>query len=91
MIEFMDEMKGSLEIFGRSDQGGRVNMEEVEKDYLNISGRSEDFFTDPNLAQDPELLAALGGGGQPQRNTGSFGKAKLSDGVKSEVTTPARP
>lgn len=84
LIQMFDEINQTIGIFGRSDQGGYVNIEEVKKDYLEVSGRSDDFFVANDLAQNPELMQALqeGNGGY---NMGGFGKPRISDAVAEEV------
>lgn len=84
MIQMFDEFNQLLSLFGRSDQGGTMNMEEVQKEYLQVSGRSEDFFVSADLAQDPELAAALQGGGAAY-DKGSFGKPKVNDAVRNNA------
>lgn len=83
LIQMFDEINQSTAIFGRSDQGGSINMEELKKDYLEVSGRSDDFFVAADLAQSPELMQELEGG--QAQNTGSFGKPKVSDALAQEV------
>lgn len=86
MIQMFDEFNQILSVFGRSDQGGRVNIEEMQKEYLQVSGRSEDFFIAAELAQNPEMQAALAEEGQGGGyNQGSFGKPKVSDALKSNM------
>ena len=92
LIQMFDEFTQTINIFGRNDQGGMVNMEELKKEYLQVSGRSDDFFVAAQLAQDPELMQALAAGGQPSPyNMGSFGKTsgtptpKVSDAVKRNM------
>lgn len=87
MIQMFDEFNQILSLFGRSDQGGLVNIEEMKKEYLQVSGRSEDFFVASELAQDPELQAALSEpDAQPSPyNKGSFGKPKVSDALKDNM------
>lgn len=85
LIQMFDEINQTLSIFGRSDQGGAVNMEEVKKDYLEVSGRSDDFFVATELAQNPELVRALQEGQGETYAKGSLGKPKISDALKQEV------
>lgn len=84
LIQMFDELNQTLGIFGRSDQGGYVNIEEVKKDYLEVSGKSDDFFVASDLAQNPELMRALQEGDSAY-NMGSFGKPRISDAVTAEV------
>lgn len=91
LIQMFDEFTQTVNLFGRSDQGGRVNIDEMQKEYLQVTGRSEDFFQSNDLAQDPEMQAALAEAGQGGAyNTGSFGKPstpkpKISDAVKNNA------
>lgn len=84
LIQMFDEVNQTIGIFGRSDQGGSVNMEEVKKDYLEVSGKSDDYFVASDLAQNPELMRAMQEG-DGAYNMGSFGKPRISDAVAEEV------
>lgn len=80
LIQMFDELNQTISIFGRSDQGGSVNIEEVKKDYLEVSGKSDDFFVSSDLAQDPELVAALKEEDSGY-DMGSLGKPRVSDAL----------
>ena len=85
LIQMFDELNQTMGIFGRSDQGGSVNIEEAKKDYLEVSGKSDDFFVVADLAQNPEMQAALQKEGDSY-NMGTLGKPKVSDALASEVS-----
>jgi hypothetical protein len=84
LIQMFDEINQTIGIFGRDDQGGSVSMEEVKKDYLEVSGRSDDFFVSADLAQNPEMVEALKQGGA--YDTGTLGKPRVSDALAQEVS-----
>ena len=45
MIEMFGEFDKIVELFGRDNQGGTVKMEELQKEYLQTSGRPDELFT----------------------------------------------
>lgn len=91
MIQMFDEFNQILSIFGRSDQGGTTDIAEMQKEYLQVSGRSEDFFISQDLIQqDPELAAALSENSGGGYNTGSFGKPSVKAALRNKaVGAPA--
>lgn len=75
-----DEFTQLINTFGRSDQGGTVNMEELQKEYLEVSGKPDEIFT-TRMYQSLEAQ-----GGQPDAyNMGSFGKPTVKTASRQEA------
>lgn len=70
MIQMWDEFTQLINIFGRSDQGGEVDIDELKKEYLDVSGRPDELFTSKLYKQ---LDKRVEGEGSPYKQ-GSFGK-----------------
>ena len=85
MIQMFDEFTQVLNTFGRDDQGGTTNMDEMQKEYLEVSGRPDEFFTSKIYQELDEKTASVEQGGQAY-NTGSFGKPTIKQALEAEVT-----
>lgn len=84
MIQMWDEFTQLLNTFGRDSEGGQVNMEELKKEYLEVSGRSDKMFTTQMYQQ---LEKEMGGEEASPYNMGSFGRMKptVKDAQKMAV------
>lgn len=83
MMQMWDEFGQAMKVFGR-----QVNLDEVKKEYLEVSGRSEDFFLAPEvleLQEQEQALAQQEAGSEYQM--GQFGGAKpnISNAVKDNM------
>lgn len=76
MITLFDEFAKLLQIFGPE-----VNREQLKKMYTDATGRPSEIFSPP---QQPQMQIP-GQEAPEQLNTGSFGKPKLSEAIKSKA------
>lgn len=83
MIQLFDEFNQLVALFGRSEQGGSVNVDVLKKEYLKVSGRPDELFTS-KLYKQLEQEQAAAQGGQPY-NEGSFGKPTIKSAAKQSV------
>ena len=83
-IQMFDEFGKLIELFGRDTEGGTVSMEELSKEYLEVSGRSEDLFANNMDARLKE--AETGVLATPsQTNKGSFGRPTIKNAQRKDV------
>lgn len=69
MIQMWDEFTQLINTFGRASEGGAVDMEQLKKEYLEVSGRPDKIFTTQmyqKLEQESQNLEGY--------NMGSYGK-----------------
>ena len=78
LIEMRDEFG-----FLRETWGAGINMEELKKEYLQITGRPAELFLPMDAMKLNDMLAQRDGA-QPE-NMGSFGKPKVKQALKSNV------
>ena len=74
MIQMWDEFTQLINTFGRDAEGGAVRMDELKKEYLEVSGRPDELFTSQaymELEKQKQAQAMAAGGGY---DMGSFGK-----------------
>jgi hypothetical protein len=78
MIQMWDEITQLLNTFGRSTQGGMVDMEELKKTYLEVSGKPDKLFTNEAMLQLEQAEAGQAKMAEQEKaeayNMGSFGK-----------------
>ncbi len=89
MIQMWDDFTQLLNTFGKDTEGGTVNMKDLQKRYLEISGQSDKTFTTKIYEQ----LQEVQGQENPLLNKGSFGKPAskvLKPRVKEAVEAEAR-
>lgn len=78
MISLFDEFAKLLGIFGPE-----VNKEQLKKIYTDATGRPSELFTAPQPQQMQQILQQ--GGTPEQLNTGTLGKPRISDAIRSKA------
>ena len=74
MIQLFGEFTQLIELFGRDSEGGSVSMDELKKEYLETTGRSDELFTSKmyqKLDQETEV--------SNMANQGNFGKPTVKN------------
>lgn len=78
LVQMKDEFDWLLSTFPN------VNREEMQKEYLEITGRTDDMFLPPELAQLKAEQEATQGGGQGT-NMGTFGKPTIKGALREKA------
>lgn len=83
MIQMWDEFDKLLAVFGREDQGGMVRLDQLKKEYLDVSGRPDELFTSQMYQQ---LEQKKPDGQLPgQTNKGSFGQPRVKEALLEQA------
>lgn len=95
MIQMWDEFTQLINLFGRSSQGGMVDMEEIKKEYLEVSGKPDKIFTSEAYRKLEEAEAGQaaynqGQYGQPQGGQPPEATAKVSIPMKPNIKEAVR-
>lgn len=89
MIQLWDEFTQLINTFGKAGQGGSVDMEELKKEYLEVSGRPDKIFTSEMYQRlEQESMAAeaynMGSYGQPATPTAKPMKPNIKEAVRTQ-------
>lgn len=86
LIQMWDEFTKLLSTFGRADQGGLVNVDELKKEYIEISGKSDKLFTTDLYKKLDENTGATPKTEDEAYNMGSFGKPTIKNAMSNVKT-----